>query len=171
MESRFLIATILMGILLMSGCAPVIASSPSHRQIEVAVLHGGVQCGAMDKTPRAAWFDRPDQLNGSLLGRSVGASVDLPQWDPAVYGAVLISMGTRPTGGYGIELASSTAKVEDGIAVIQVHWRQPSPDMFVAQVITSPCLLLKLPKTGIHTIHIQDQEGRIQARVDVPQDS
>jgi hypothetical protein len=77
-------------------------------------------------------------------------------------------MGAQPTGGFGLELANPTAGLRKGVATVQITWKRPSPDRFVTQAFTSPCMLLRVPRAGIETIQVVDQEGRQRAQVQLP---
>ena len=146
--------------LLVSGCVALNADEPPDRNIEVAVVSGGLQCGGPTEAPRAEWISQPEA--SMLPSRSTLPAAPSYTWDPAVEGALLIHMGTRPTGGYSIELAAPTAKVNKGIATIHINWIEPEPGSFVTQALTAPCLLLKIPKQGIEKIVIKDQHQHLR---------
>ena len=59
---------------------------------------------------------------------------------------VLASMGTRPTGGYSIEVASA-AETVSGVVVTIVE-RSPGPTCLVSQAITNPTTLVQVPAAG-----------------------
>jgi hypothetical protein len=46
--------------------------------------------------------------------------------------------------------------------VVSVDWIIPEPDSAQAQVITSPCLLLRLDQQDFQHIKILDQNGEIK---------
>lgn len=150
-----------------SGCSRLEHHGPMDGQIVVAVLYSGDHCGTIQQGFQAVWVAHPDQLRqlGGHQGQAAGW--DHVQWDPDTEGALWIQMGIRPSGGYGLELRDPVALVRHGVATVAVGWRVPDPDRFVIQVLTSPCLLLKLPRQGIEKVHIQDQHGNLRARVNV----
>lgn len=150
----------MIGCLLWTGCGALNHDAPAERSVAVEVLYKGTQCRAA--TAGAAWIERPQNLP-SALQRSGGY-----QWDTDREGALWITMGSQPTGGYGLQLANAVASVRKAVATIQVAWQQPAPGSFVTQAFTSPCLLLKVPRTGIETIRIVDQQGRLRLSVDLP---
>ena len=55
-----------------------------------------------------------------------------------------VFLGTRPTGGYSVEIAS-TRREGDALIVEYVE-RRPSADSIVTQALTSPFHIVKLPK-------------------------
>jgi hypothetical protein len=140
-----------------TGCRPV-----AHR-IPVSVIYSGVHCGAGQQAFRATWIGHPDGVaqQGAVTGI---------QWDPEKEGVLWLEMGVKPTGGYALELDDPEATVTGGAAVVTVRWRTPPPDGFVTQALTAPCLVLKLPKVDLEAIHIQDQDGALRAKVQVPGD-
>ena len=149
--------------LLVSGCVALNADEPPDRDIEVAVLSSAVHCGGPTEAPRADWISQPEASR--LPSRSTLPPAPSYTWDPAVEGALLIHMGTRPTGGYSIELASPTAKVHKAVATILINWIEPEPGSFVTQALTAPCLLLKIPRQGIEKIVIKDQHQQLRFEV------
>lgn len=142
------------------GCRPMATAAPEERRIPVSVLYGGVHCGAGQQAFRATWIDRPD-------GVARQGAVPGIQWESEKEGALWLEMGVKPTGGYALELDDPEAVVRGGVAVVSVRWRTPDPNAFVTQALTSPCLVVKLPKAGVKTIHIQDQDGALRATVRV----
>jgi hypothetical protein len=136
--------------------------------IPVEALYDGSHCGPPHRAAGAVWIDRPADLPPLLNHPSTARGFENIQWNPETEGALWIYMGTQATGGFGLELASTTAIVQKAVATVQVQWRRPAPDRFVTQAITSPCLLLKLPKAGIDTIKIVDQTGSLRAQIQLP---
>jgi len=43
-----------------------------------------------------------------------------------------------------------------------VDWREPQPGYRLAQVVTSPCLLLKVPAAAFTRIQVLDREDRVR---------
>ena len=71
-----------------------------------------------------------------------------------------IAMGTKPTAGYGLSLTSKQLLVSDQTALIKLKWHQPSPDSISAQVITSPCIYLKVQKGKYQNIRVIDSNDQ-----------
>ncbi|MGM0766888.1 MAG: protease complex subunit PrcB family protein [Pseudomonadota bacterium] len=53
---------------------------------------------------------------------------------------VLVSLGQKPTGGYGVTLEDSA--IREGTLEVRVNVRQPAADAMVAQVLTTPCAVI-----------------------------
>ena len=154
---------------LTAGCLRPADDSPPKR-IPLAVLFQGTQCGGVSREFRATWFSRPDQL-GTLPGNTLNPKkISAKMWDQQTEGALLLHMGTRPTGGFHLELCGPEATLHLGTATICVHAKAPDRSMVTTQVITSPCLLLKMQKQGIRQIDVQDQNGRPLADLKLPTD-
>lgn len=79
---------------------------------------------------------------------------------------LLLAMGQRPTAGYQLALAQPSLRIDDGVAVVRVLWMEPAPSSAQAQVLTSPCAMLKLPRKGYERVRVVDQNG--QARLEIP---
>jgi len=57
--------------------------------------------------------------------------------------------------------------VRDGVAVVRTRWSAPAPGMLSAQVVTSPCVLIKLSKGDFAAIQVVDQNDQPRARLSV----
>ena len=81
---------------------------------------------------------------------------------------MMVTMGQKPTGGYGLELNRGFAIISDDTAVLSVSWNEPPKGAILPQIITSPCLALILPKGPYSQIHLFDQDAhlRLQLRID-----
>lgn len=156
------------GIVLFTGCGPMSVAPAAQTLIPVEVLSSGSHCGPQSRAAGAVWVDRPADLPPLLNHPSTARGFERIQWNPETEGALWIYMGTQATGGFGLDLAAPTALVQKSVATVKVHWRRPAPDRFVTQALTSPCLLLKLPKAGLKTIQIVDQDGQPRGQVQIP---
>jgi hypothetical protein len=57
---------------------------------------------------------------------------------------IAVFLGTRPTAGFSVTI---TAIAQDsGKVVVEYVERKPRPDMMVAQVLTAPFHIVKVPK-------------------------
>lgn len=57
--------------------------------------------------------------------------------------AILVAWGVKPSAGYGISLQQAEANVKQGVLELPVAFVAPPSGMLTAQIITSPCLILK----------------------------
>jgi PrcB C-terminal len=158
---RRTVSTALTALALLTGCAPT--SGLDNAMLPVKLLQGSSQCGDLDR-PAVIWIATPDAWR--LRYERIMAAQSNPPPPPAVdfprEGVVLIAMGQRPTAGYGLSLAETTAAIQDGVLAIRVDWREPPPGYLLAQVITTPCLLVKVPAAAFTRIQVLDQTGRVR---------
>ena len=77
-------------------------------------------------------------------------------------GMLLVAMGARPSAGYGLSLTGESATVRDGVLSVRVDWREPPPGYRQAQVVTRPCLVLKVSAVPFARITVLDSEGRVR---------
>jgi hypothetical protein len=101
-------------------------------------------------------------------GRVLGQSPPTPAVDFDAEHVVDIQMGQKPTGGYGIELAEPHATLNDGEALIRLRWIEAAPGAIVTQILTSPCLIIALPKGAYEKIAITDENGKVREKVYLP---
>ena len=67
-----------------------------------------------------------------------------PELDLDEVMAVGIFLGTRPTGGYAVEVKA--VRKDDGGLVVEYAERRPSPDAMVTQALTAPFQIVGLPR-------------------------
>jgi hypothetical protein len=78
----------------------------------------------------------------------------------------VLSMGSQPTAGYGIELHSERATVQRESLTIPAGWQEPPADTMVVQVVTSPCIVFTVPAKQYQTVIVRDRQGNtlVEAR-------
>jgi hypothetical protein len=115
--------------------------------VMAAMQQPGIETIARDSM---SGVDRPRQAvartdgEWSALWQQHAGSKPLPKVDFTKRTVVAVFLGSRPSAGYSVEL---TRTRQEGKTLI-VEWREvpPGRDSLVAQVITSPALLVSLPK-------------------------
>ncbi|KPV40709.1 hypothetical protein AN478_06010 [Thiohalorhabdus denitrificans] len=98
----------------------------------------GAQCGPEEPTAvrvsggggKAAGFEL-----GDLEGAGSGTRI-------------VVGAGTRPTGGYRLELGEPPASQRGRTLVVRVAVRPPPEGAMVTQALTRPCGVLRIPGTG-----------------------
>lgn len=55
---------------------------------------------------------------------------------------LIVGLGQKPTGGFGLTLANS--KIVDGTLTLTVFLRRPPADAIVSQALTTPCVVLAI---------------------------
>lgn len=66
--------------------------------------------------------------------------------------------GTKPTGGYGVDVAAVTLK--DDVLVVQLRLQKPKPGSLVTQAITSPYVLLRVQGKPTK-VRFLDEQGNL----------
>ena len=154
------------------ACIPTpTADGAEGQRIPLRVLYQDVLCGGNRLTPSVTLVADSDQLKRILIeskGRMLGQSPPTPAVDFNTEHVITIQMGQKPTGGYGIELAEPDATLNDGEALIRLRWIEPAPGAIVTQILTSPCLIVSLPKGAYEEIVIMDEKGNVQETVSLP---
>jgi hypothetical protein len=80
----------------------------------------------------------------SELGHMIDPDRQLPELDFSREMVVGVFLGTKPTSGFGVEIAA----VRDQADALVVQYREahPHPGLMVAQVLSSPYHLVAIPK-------------------------
>lgn len=68
---------------------------------------------------------------------------------------VLLALGQQNTAGHNIVLSGKQAQIKNNQLVLPVTISSPEPGSMQAQVITSPCLILVLPKSDFSEIVLE----------------
>lgn len=94
----------------------------------------------------------------ALWKEHAGAARPAPRVDFASHMVVAVFLGSRPTGGYGVEVLGT--RLDGGTLV--VDWREvaPNPRDLTAQVLTAPAHLVQIP--------VRPVEIRFEKRQDRP---
>jgi hypothetical protein len=72
------------------------------------------------------------------------SDVPVPQIDFSKYDVVAVFAGTKPTGGYCVEIGSVVKKGKD--TLVQVKLMKPAPGMMTIQMVTHPFAMKAVPK-------------------------
>jgi hypothetical protein len=154
------------------ACMPApAADSAEGKRIPLRILYQDGLCGGNRPTPSVRLVADSDQLKRIFIEskwRLVGQSPPAPMVDYDAENVVTIQMGQKPTGGYGIELAEPDATLNDGEALIRLRWIEPAPGSIVTQILTSPCLIISLPKGAYEKIAITNKNGNLREKLYLP---
>ena len=165
----FKIAVLLFILLFPNGCMGTDPQSKEKPTLKVRLLFKGSQCRTNRFNPHAIWIEDPDQFKKTyarLTKYTIGAQLDLSsRVDFSREGLLIVAMGQKPTGGYGLELNRESAVIFDDTAVLRISWIDPPKDAILPQIITSPCLAISLSKGPYSKIHLLDQDGRLRLQL------
>ncbi len=142
--------------------------------MKVELIEASSQCGVVTKLPGALWIAEPSiykDIYARQHGLTPGPDLpDPPQLDFAYDGVLIIYLGEKPTAGYGLSLVNNDMTIEGEFASITVAVETPPPDAVTAQVLTNPCLMLKLPRGEYSTIRVIDPMGIVLMETVVQKD-
>ena len=159
-------------LLLSAACQPWAAG---HRQQDgkptVEAIYTGLHCGRSETSPQAKWVDDAQQLEVSVkrIQRNILGSkpMDFGKLDFQHEFVLAIKMGQQPTLGHRIELLGTDGlRIAQKQAHITLNWAHPPADALAAQMVSSPCLLLKLKRGDYTSVQIHDTQGTIRATAD-----
>jgi hypothetical protein len=125
----FKIGALLFMLLFPNGCVGTDSHSKEKPTLNVRLLYKGDQCQTNHLDPQAFWIDDPDQFKKTyarLTRHTLGAQQDpSSRVDFSREGILMVTMGQKPTGGYGLELNREFAVISDDTAVLSVSWIEP----------------------------------------------
>ena len=90
-----------------------------------------------------------DSHSFERLWRNISGKSDWPPIDFKKEGAIIITAGRKPTAGYSIKVNGIT-KVK-GALVVDAEVVSPPAGSFNAEVLTSPYVVVAVPKAGVST--------------------
>lgn len=139
--------------------------------VPVEVVYSATQCSGANAQPGTMYVTDAATLTRMLAPERrfiLDGSAKPPAVDFTRNAALLVSMGTRPTSGYVLSLADKSARIVANRLEVVLDWQSPPPGAIVAQVLTSPCLVLRIPRDGYSEIRVLDSAGAIKARLNRP---
>jgi hypothetical protein len=130
-----------------------------ENQVLVAEVANDSQCGAPNEQTTLQLLPGPQAVTDWQRARGIKleGTGDLPA---ARY--IAVDLGQRGTGGYGLAI-SRQAGLKDGVLVLKATTFAPAADAMSAQVITSPCSLVRLPAIEFTSMRVIDQTGKVRA--------
>lgn len=139
--------------------------------LQAAVIYKSGQCNRFANEPAASWIKNDEELfivytrlRRDILGTG---TAELPQVDFTKERLLLVDMGQKPTAGYSLETTSQIINVIDGTADLELKWSEPEPGSILTQVITSPCIMIKLPVDAYSLIRILDEDSNIMTELHI----
>lgn len=153
---------LLAALLLMGGCAKT-SSAAEDSRLPAQTLYVSPQCGSLEQ-PALLWIASAEDWRFHY-GQVMSLRMNPPAPPPVDFpheGVLLLAMGQRPSAGYGVRLVGESAALRDGVLTVPVEWREPPPGYRQAQMISNPCLLLKLPGANFSRFQVRDQDGQVR---------
>ncbi len=157
-------------VLMLSGCKALdtldrIVADPSqalslHADTTVLEAARSLRCKAPDDIPRVTLL--ADRVAVAQWQQQRGVQL---QGNEAIAEAphALVDFGRKPSGGYGLAITRKAVLHEDGRLFLRGTFLEPAQGAMVTQEITSPCVLVKLPRQGVRWVRVYDQTDRLRA--------
>lgn len=155
---------LLAGAAVIAGCASG-KPRPGPTSTTASVVRASPVCGGDVSGPSAHWIATEGEYRAAM--GAGGAFGDVPPVDFRHEGVLAVYMGQRPTGGYSISLPDPAVPISNGVGTVTVKFDEPLPGAMVAQVLTSPCLLVKMGKAGLRQLRVVDPGGTLLAAASV----
>ena len=153
-------------LLLVSACRMDGRQEPATSVIRVDLLVQGSFCQPGSTEPSMALITDDDAYRSAYrqTGKDIPDNAAIaPGVDFNRFDVVAVYMGSRSTAGYRVGLASSAANVgENNELYLPVSWAEPPEGVLLAQVMTSPCMLVSIQKGAYSAIHAIDEQGGIR---------
>jgi hypothetical protein len=160
------------GIALVASCAVTAGCEdtvkPTSTSESVTPIYQGRHCGRSEPAAHVTWIQSEAVLQDAhrKMHRNSLQAPPLPDVDFDTHGLVLIELGQRPTAGYQMHLASQLMVMDKGDAVITFSVDKPAGP--AAQVITSPCMLVSVPRGDYVGVRALSTDTTISVQTEVP---
>ena len=157
-RNRLLAMLAILAAAAVAGCTGMNGQQPLNAE----TLHADQNCGGSQEEASLRIITDGDSFDQAVkwMGRhTVGGEQEIarPEFDDTL--AVLIEMGQKPTGGYGVALREHEVTIEGDAAILRLEWAEPAADSAVTLALTSPCALIALPQGDYQRIIGIDQDG------------
>jgi hypothetical protein len=156
--------TLLVLLGMLTACTTTTDSPTGGEALTAELLHNGLLCGTDLAQPAAYWITDPVDLEARFRRFDSGESAISPMVDFSRDGVLMVTMGTRPSTGYRLNYLAPQHQVRlqgDSLR-LGLAWQTPEPDSVQAQVMTQPCLVIKLPQRDFDRVRVVDQEGTVR---------
>lgn len=135
-----------------------------EKTIEVTEVRRSQYCGSTDAATRLHFFSSLaaykawEATRGLQLSTQPGAALGEGPY-------VLVDLGQRSNAGHGVAVSRIAGRRKD-LLVLKGTFIAPTPGAMLAQVQTSPCVLVSLPQRPYAGVEIEDQSGKLRATSD-----
>lgn len=159
-------------ILVLTGCATASGGQSVITDLSADVITVSRHCFPAPKAWTATWIRSPDAFR-RMLSKCSATFIGETHREPRLvdfqrFGVLALEMGEQHTAGYGFDRNAIRAFVENKTAVVELVVNRPAPGAKAATMMTSPCILIRLPVDAYRHIRIQDQTEQVLTRIDLP---
>lgn len=148
------VIVLLMPLFVMVGCG----SQPVHKSYAIPERSHSQQCYITQKESYI-WLEQEDEW--FALPLKARQQFEQEQIDWSEENVLIVSLGQKPSAGFGIELSQWLLE-QDYWQVTRIT-SEPESGSMQAMMMSSPCVLVKIPKT-IKSFSLINPEGRILGR-------
>lgn len=132
--------------------------------IEVREVGRSLYCNTPSDAPQVMLLPDPQ----AVLDWQAARGITLAGGEALAQTAfAVVEMGGRPTGGYGVAVARA-ATLRDQAVTLSATFVSPAPGSIRTQALSSPCVLVQLPRGRYARVEVEDQTGEVRARSDAP---
>jgi hypothetical protein len=168
-----LAATVLM-LASLVACQSWSARAQNAQPVDAEAVFSGQVCGIESEHAEVHWIQTPQEwrrwqgeASRTAIGMGDGADVQQPPVDFNRFSVVLVGLGQKPTGGYAVGLGAAGVQLSDQQLDLYLDISEPPRDAMVIQMITSPCVAVKLPKLNVSRVRALDHKGQVIAQKQV----
>lgn len=144
----------LLSVVLLASCG----SQPAHEGYAIPQSFYSQQC-YITEGDSYIWLEQEDEW--LTLPENSRAQLEQAQVNWLEENILIVSLGQKPSAGFDVQLT--------GWLMEQYHWQvvkkvnSPSEGSLQAMMITSPCVLVKIPKT-IKSFTLKNENGAVLGR-------
>lgn len=137
------------GTVALAGCS-FIGFTPGGAN----VIDSAVYCGTTSQMSAVHYFATESQLASWIAYRGIrGFDADAA----ANGGVIVVEMGQRMTGGYGMDVLPDATHIEDNTLYLGIAWTAPPEYAAISQAMTSPCMVIEPPPGDYDRVVVVDQ--------------
>jgi hypothetical protein len=131
----------------------IFGSACGNKDLPLQVIYSSNNCAINDRLLKPIRSESELYLLMKLFPRSFSISpIIKPAIDYQKQSVILVALGQKPSSGYDIVLNGNIAIFKGKILYLPISIKQPDENSLQAQIITSPCRIFSLPKTGFEEI-------------------
>ena len=157
---------IVSALIVISACQPGVKNMAEP--LTATQLFQGQQCGRQE--PSAAVTRITDEQALDALVQRVGKPFSFAdEIDFKQQLVLLVEMGMKPTTGYRLVLSDTAVAINQNKAVLTLAWHQPPPGVLLAQMLTSPCVLISLHLADYTEVELVDSNDKHKLVFDLKQ--
>ena len=140
------------------GTSTAPANRPAPQDVVWEVMGQGNQAVGFEE--QSFRLIREESTLRTLWNRAHGSQLQVPRVPEVDFSretVVALFLGTKPTGGYGLEVVEVT--LAQGELFVDVRTAEPSPDAITTQALTSPWVMVRVLRGGIDSAWVREADS------------